>query len=106
MVIPLEHLIETVFGLQQEFRLVLIVVGDRTHSKTIREMLTPLKLPIIRVNEDKSSIEGRYRYLRENSKGFARLIPIGLRIPKRPFDDYVAVVLAERYLKNNPNILG
>jgi hypothetical protein len=104
MVISLERLIETVVNLHQEFRLELIVVGDRTHSKIIREMLTPVKLPIIRVNEDKSSIEGRYRYLKEKTTGFARLLPLGLRIPKQPFDDYVAVVLAERYLKNNPNI--
>lgn len=106
MVIPLENLSETIFVLEREFRLAMILVGDRTHSKYIRERLIPFKLPIIAVNEDKSTMEGRYRYLKENTRGLARLIPVGLRTPKRPFDDYVAVVLAERYLKNNPNIFG
>jgi hypothetical protein len=106
MVIPLENLIETICALDQEFRLALILVGDRTYSKNIRKMLTSFELQVVTVNEDKSSLEGRYRYLKENTRGLTRLIPIGLRIPRRPFDDYVAVVLAERYLKNNPNILG
>ena len=106
MVIPLADLIGTIFALHQEFQLALVIVGDRTHSKVIREMLTPLNLQILAVDEDKSSIEGRYRYLKENTRGLARIIPIGLRIPQQPYDDYVAVVLAERYLANNSNMLG
>lgn len=105
LVVPIENLQNTVFALHQEFQLRLIVVGDRTCSRIIREMLAPLKLKVETVDEDKSSMEGRYRYLAENTKGLARIIPIGLRTPKQPFDDYVAVVIAERYLKNNPNII-
>lgn len=106
MVISLELLNETILALDQEFHLTMILVGDRTNSRYIRERLTIFKIPIIAVNEDKSTVEGRYRYLKENTKGLARLIPIGLRTPKCPFDDYVAVVLAERYLKNNTIIPG
>jgi RNase H-fold protein (predicted Holliday junction resolvase) len=101
MVVPIERLNEIVSALEQEFSLTMILVGDRTNSKYIRECLTMFQLPIVVVDEDQSTVEGRYRYLKENTRGLARLIPIGLRIPKSPFDDYVAVVLAERYLKNN-----
>jgi hypothetical protein len=55
------------------------------------------------VNEDRSSLEGRYRYLKENSRGLSRILPVGLRIPREPYDDYVAVILAERFLKTYPN---
>ena len=99
MVISIELLNETVTALEREYSLSMILVGDRTNSRYIGECLTQFKLPIIAVDEDKSSIEGRYRYLKENTRCLAKLIPIGLRIPKCPYDDYVAVVLAERYLK-------
>jgi RNase H-fold protein (predicted Holliday junction resolvase) len=80
-----------------------IVLGDRTHSKEVRAILKLFNVPIEVVDENRSSMEGRYRYLKENTVGFAKLLPIGLRAPKHPFDDYVAVVLAERFLKKHPN---
>ena len=98
-VIAIEQLKKTVENLEKEFGLTQIIIGDRTNSKRIQESLAFFGKPIVTVNEDKSTIEGRYRYLKENTKGLARLIPIGLRVPKQPFDDYVAVILAERYLK-------
>lgn len=104
MVVPIERLNEIISALKWEFSLAMILVGDRTNSRHIRECLTIFQLPVVVVDEDKSTVEGRYRYLKENTRGLARLIPIGLRIPKGPFDDYVAVVLAERYLKNNSYI--
>ncbi len=101
-VIPIERLKETVEALDKEFGVDQIIVGDRTNSRSIQQCLVSFRKPIITVNEDKSTLEGRYRYLKENTKGLASIIPIGLRIPKQPFDDYVAVILAERYLENNP----
>lgn len=79
----------------------LIVLGDRTTSKQALKKLEPLGCRIELIDEDRSSLEGKYRYLRENTRGLARLIPIGLRIPDRPFDDYVAVILAERFLEKH-----
>jgi hypothetical protein len=101
MVIPLERLTETISALNRKFPLARILIGDRTNSQNVKERVSRFQLPIETINEDQSTIEGRYRYLKENTRGLARLIPIGLRSPKRPFDDYVAVVLAERYLKKS-----
>ncbi len=102
-VIPVERLKEKVEALEEEFGLNKIIVGDRTNSSHIRQCLVSFKKPIMIVNEDKSTLEGRYRYLKENTRGLARIIPIGLRIPREPFDDYVAVILAERFL-NTPTL--
>jgi RNase H-fold protein (predicted Holliday junction resolvase) len=97
-------LTDNVQRLCTEYSVSVIVIGDRTHSKIVRSNLTTsLELPIIMINEDRSSLEGRYRYLKENSKGLSRILPIGLRIPRGPYDDYVAVILAERFLKRYPN---
>ncbi len=97
-VIAFEELRATVEQFIAEYAVECIVLGDRTHSKVYKKILREFQLPIEMVNEDRSSIEGRMRYLRENSKGLKRLLPLGLRTPDRPYDDYVAVILAERYL--------
>ncbi|MGE5581442.1 MAG: pre-16S rRNA-processing nuclease YqgF [Bacillota bacterium] len=102
MITPLENFRETVNNLHRDYRFTVVVVGDRTNSKAIRDMLAFLKLPVVTVDENRSSVEGRYRYLKDNTKGLARFIPVGLRVPKKPYDDYVAVILAERFLKTGP----
>lgn len=103
-VVNLQSLPDAIQQLCDEYSVSVIVIGDRTHSKIIRAGLKSLPgLSVIMVNEDKSSLEGRYRYLKENTKGLARLLPVGLRIPREPYDDYVAVILAERFLKKYPD---
>jgi hypothetical protein len=102
LVAPSEGLVVAVKGLLTEFPISVIVVGDRTGSKKIRQSLDFFGVPVETVDENGSSIEGRYRYLRENTRGWLRLLPIGLRTPNKPFDDYVAVILAERFLKKHP----
>jgi len=77
-----------------------VILGDRTYSKKIYSMLknSGLRLDIIFVDEDKSSEQGRRRYLMDNKpKGLGILLPMGLRSPDKPYDDYVAIILAERY---------
>ncbi|HEV2472666.1 MAG TPA: hypothetical protein VGS41_08385 [Chthonomonadales bacterium] len=56
-------------------------------------------LPIETIDEKRSSEEARRRFVRENRPiGWQRLLPRSLRSPWRPYDDYVAVILAERYM--------
>ncbi|TCL63738.1 RNase H-fold protein (predicted Holliday junction resolvase) [Hydrogenispora ethanolica] len=91
-------LADEIHKILNQYPVSVIVLGDRTTSRQAFQLLKPFGLEIQWVDEDRSSIEGRQRYLRENTKGLARLLPIGLRVPDRPFDDYVAVILAERFL--------
>jgi hypothetical protein len=102
-VIATPVLVQTVVEQTNRYAITVIVIGNRTRSKEIKAALMPLAFPIELVEENNSTLEGRYRYLRENTTGLARLLPIGLRVPRRPFDDYVAVILAERYLKLKNN---
>ena len=78
-----------------------IIVGDGTGSKqTIDTICTALStpLPIRKVPEDFTSEEARKRCLRdERPRGLQRLLPPSLRTPSRLYDDYVAVILGERY---------
>lgn len=101
LIVPAEKLKEVAGSLIRKFPINTITIGDQTNSKVMREMLKSFNLPIIMVDEGGSSVEGKYRYLKENTKGLARLIPIGLRIPQKPYDDYVAVILAERFIRKH-----
>lgn len=79
-----------------------IVLGDRTGSQRFGDEIRRIindRIHLILVDEDFSSLEGRVRYLKDHRKGWRRLLPLSLQAPTRPFDDYVAVVLGERYLE-------
>jgi hypothetical protein len=59
---------------------------------------------IVLVDEKGTSLLARERYLKENPPaGWRRLLPSGMQIPKEPYDDYAALLLAERYLSNPSN---
>lgn len=77
-----------------------VVVGGGTGLSVLEPLLRslPPELPVHIVDEAYTSEEARRRYLRENPPaGWRRLIPSWLRTPEHPYDDYVAVILAERY---------
>lgn len=79
----------------------LIILGNRTgHRGLLQELsASPEWHDRIRlVEEDRSSEEARRRCVRETTRGLRKLIPASLRYPDRPYDDYVAVILGERYL--------
>jgi len=78
-----------------------IVVGDRTGSREVgRALALSSGLRVITVDEHRSSMEGRQRYLLEHrGRGLCRFVPVGLRTPPEPFDDYVAEILAARYFE-------
>jgi RNase H-fold protein (predicted Holliday junction resolvase) len=79
----------------------IIVLGDRTGAKEMRNALRQagFRMEIAFVDEDRSSELGRRRFLLDNrGTGLNRFLPVGLRVPDRPYDDYVAIILAERYL--------
>ncbi|MDR7485847.1 MAG: hypothetical protein QN187_11010 [Armatimonadota bacterium] len=85
---------------QARYGVTLIVVGNRTGSAdvmaSLREVATvPLRL----VEEAGTTLRARARYFAEHPpRGWRRLIPLGLQTPPEPYDDYVAVLLAEAAL--------
>ncbi|MDE5093088.1 MAG: pre-16S rRNA-processing nuclease YqgF [Trichodesmium sp. St11_bin5] len=95
----------TITKLSQQFDINLIIIGDQTTSKIWQQNLTEIiseKIPIIKIDERYSSLEARDRYWQINPpQGFVRLIPPGMRIPPKPIDDIVAIILIERYLNIN-----
>ena len=76
-------------------------MGDGTTSQAWREQIesslsTDIEIAV--VDEKNSTLEARDRYwTMYPPRGLQRLIPRGMRIPPRPVDDIVAILLLERY---------
>jgi RNase H-fold protein (predicted Holliday junction resolvase) len=101
-VLPAAQVAPEVARLVQEHRVTRLLLGDRTAAREIAAALRQAKLPLepTIVDEHRSTEEGRRRYFRENPpRGWRRLLPVSLQTPPRAYDDYVAIILAQRYLK-------
>jgi RNase H-fold protein (predicted Holliday junction resolvase) len=102
-VVAAEIAVSTIISLAQQFAIETIVMGDRTTAKQWREKLQKnlsSSITIEMIDEHNSSVEARERYWQMYPpKGIQRLIPQGMRVPPRPIDDIVAILLVERYLE-------
>jgi len=99
-VVARDRLAGRVAELVGEYAAHVIVIGDATGSQGVLREVSGLGRPVELVPEGGTSLEARRRYFREHPpRGLARLVPEGLRVPPRPVDDYVAVILAERFLE-------
>ena len=79
-----------------------VVVGNGTNSAEIVRIVERAQAaPVVTIDEKFSTILARDRFFRQNPpRGLRRLIPLSLQTPSRPYDDYVAVILAEKYLSS------
>ena len=79
-----------------------ILVGDGTRSDdVVRAVTEQVGKPVQVVSEENTTLMARRRYFAENPpRGLRRIIPCSLQTPCRPYDDYVAVILAENYLRS------
>ena len=80
-----------------------IIIGDGTSSSQLAQEITELNFAKVEfVDEKFTSIAARKRFFIENPpRGFRKLIPTSFQTPSRPYDDYVAVILAEIYLSTS-----
>jgi RNase H-fold protein (predicted Holliday junction resolvase) len=101
-VIASDQAVITIEELAQKFPLELMVMGNQTTAKQWYNQLVSypnLTLPIVLVDERNSTLEARELYWQMYPpKGLQRLIPQGMRLPPRPIDDLVAILLIKRYL--------
>ena len=84
---------------RQQGRVRAVVLGDGTGSRPWRQRLMGLDLKLIPVYEAGSTLAARRRFWQlEPPRGWRRLLPEGLRLPPRDYDDVVAQLLLERHL--------
>ena len=85
----------------RQYNVVKLVLGDGTGSKEFLEEMgrTFRDLPIVTIDERFTTEEARRKYwLDHKAKGLRHLLPTSMQVPPEPYDDYVAVILAERFL--------
>jgi RNase H-fold protein (predicted Holliday junction resolvase) len=103
-VIAAAVVIDTIKNLCLQFSVEQLVMGNQTTSKQWRQQLEkhlPPSISIVTIDERNSTLEARDRYWQMYPpKGLQKLIPQGMRLPPRPIDDIVAILLIERYLQN------
>jgi len=104
-IVARQEAVDRVMELARAHAVSVVVLGDRTGSRALAREIQELggraaggAVRVVFVDEHESSMEGRRRYLEDHPlRGLGRLVPVSLRTPGEPFDDYVAVVLAERF---------
>jgi len=74
-----------------------VVIGGSTGCHDLAVRLQDAGCNVQVVDERGTSELARRRYLLDHpARGWRRLIPLGLRHPPEPYDDYAALILAER----------
>jgi len=99
-VVPREDVSLIVAQIAAEHTVDKIIIGSGTGGNRLAEDLrASAAVSIELVDETLSSRRARDRFFKDNPpRGIRRLIPRGLLTPNRPYDDYVALILAEDYL--------
>lgn len=104
-VIAAQQVSTTLTSLLEQYPINSVVMGNQTTAKQWQEQLTnllPSGVTIHLVDEHNSTLEARQRYWQlYPPRGLTRLLPQGLRVPPRPVDDVVAILLVERFLSRN-----
>ncbi|MDC0839624.1 MAG: pre-16S rRNA-processing nuclease YqgF [Limnospira sp. PMC 1291.21] len=104
-VVAANDAIATVKSLCSQFSVQMVVMGNQTTSQTWKQQMRavlPKSIHIAEVDERYSSLEARDRYWEMYPpQGLSRLLPQGMRVPPRPIDDIVAIILVERYQAGN-----
>ncbi|MBP8953949.1 MAG: pre-16S rRNA-processing nuclease YqgF [Armatimonadetes bacterium] len=100
---PTMRLTADVTGLIARHSPALLLVGDSTGRGLVLDMLRPVGVPVQVVTERGTTLAARALYFRDTPpRGFARLIPAGMRVPPRPVDDYAALAIALDWLSSHP----
>lgn len=103
-IINSEELVQIIKSLLEKYIIKTIVMGNGTSSKKKYDLLKQefIDRHIVLINEYRTTDEARKLYFQENPpKGWKKLIPLGMQVPPVPVDDYAAIVIGRKYLKDN-----
>jgi RNase H-fold protein (predicted Holliday junction resolvase) len=101
-VIPTDNIINNIEDSFKVYKINKIILGNGTNYKDIEKRLKNHfpRLKIILIEEEFSTLEARKKYFKAHPpRGIFKLIPLSLRVPPCHYDDFVAVILAEKYFK-------
>ena len=103
-IINSEELVQIIKSLLEKYIIKTIVMGNGTSSKKKYDLLKQefIDRDIVLINEYRTTDEARKLYFQENPpKGWKKLIPLGMQVPPVPVDEYAAIGIGRKYLKDN-----
>ena len=103
-IINSDELGQIIKSLLEKYIIKTIVMGNGTSSKKKYDLLKRefIDRDIVLINEYRTTDEARKLYFQENPpKSWKKLIPLGMQVPPVPVDDYAAIVIGRKYLKDN-----
>ena len=103
-VIFTEKIAKTIKDSLNIYKINKIILGNGTNYKKIEERLKNNfpQLKIILIEEKFSTLEARKKYFETHPpRGIFKFIPLSLRVPPSYYDDFAAVLLAEKYFKDS-----
>ena len=107
-VIETDKLIEEVTAAKADYGFSRLLIGNGTTSREAQRRLAQISaLEVIVRDEYRTTELAKKEYWKANPpKGWRRLIPVTMQVPPVPVDDFVAVILARRYLPEIKEIKG
>jgi RNase H-fold protein (predicted Holliday junction resolvase) len=100
MVADNKELLKQIEIYRNRYKIDKIVLGCGTNSKEIYDRIKEQypNLELTKLSEKNTTIQARRRYFEYYPPtGIAKILPVSLRIPPCPYDDFAAFVIAERY---------
>ena len=103
LVVPTTVLQEEIFSILATGKIRVLLCGDGTGSAVqaavMRKLAAQHKVQFFVVDEKHTTEQARKLYWQQQPpRGWRRLLPITMQTPPVPVDDYVAVLLAWKYL--------
>ena len=77
-----------------------VIMGDGTTSTDAKKRVEALGVPVLLVDEYRTTDAAKCAYWEAHPpRGWRCLVPRGMLVPPVPVDDFVAVILAQRFLE-------
>ena len=78
-----------------------VIMGNGTTSADAKKRVEALGVSVTLVDEYRTTDAAKCAYWEAHPpRGWRRLMPRGMLVPPVPVDDFVAVILAQRFLEN------
>ena len=107
-VIVTENLMTEVNAAKADYGFSRLVIGNGTTSKIAQGRLQDVPELMVLVRDEYRTTElAKGEYWKANPpNGWRRLIPVTMQVPPVPVDDFVAVILARRFLQEEQQSKG
>ncbi len=100
-VVPTAEIEQVIRQQRENHNISLIIVGSGTRGREVSQRIQT-EFPsagVLVVDEENTTLQARERYWEHHPRtGWRRILPSSMQVPPDKYDDFVAVILAERVL--------